>query len=79
VGQVFKILNVQAQQRRPFGRIAVELGFLTEEGLADLLQAQARCNKSLGDILVEMGAIDRRTLEAEAARCPHDVAEGESV
>jgi hypothetical protein len=62
------VLSLQAWQHRPFGQIAVELGFLSEQGLADLLRAQNQRNQSLGDILVNMGVIDRPTLEAEQVR-----------
>jgi hypothetical protein len=54
----------------------VELGFLSPQGLAELLVLQEQRNHSLGDILVGMGAIDRATLLAEESRCTCSAEDG---
>ncbi len=64
--QVYECLNKQKTERRPFGSIAIELGYLTRDEVNELLEVQNN-EPSLGDILVEMGLIERAVMEKEMA------------
>jgi hypothetical protein len=58
--QCRKILSAQADtMEKPFGQLAVELGFVTREELADLILEQAESTPSLGEILVETTVLSR--------------------
>ncbi len=58
IKQVMAILTAQADNlERPFGELAVELGYLTREQLAQLLFEQNRQAPPLGNILLELGAL----------------------
>jgi len=61
---VFQVLERQQETHRPFGATAMELGLLTQDEVGDLLRAQMK-RPAIGELLVEMGAIDRGTLERE--------------
>jgi hypothetical protein len=65
VKQVAAVLAEQADCHESFGRLAVALGYLSEQDLAHLLMVQNDQLQPLSEILVEMGAIDRRTVEME--------------
>ena len=58
VKQVFHILNVQIDNKKLFGAIAVELGYITPEDVETLLTIQQDKRPRLGDILVEMKKIN---------------------
>ena len=64
--RVSECLNKQKSERRPFGSIAIELGYLTRDEVNELLEIQNN-EPSLGDILVEMGLIERAIMEKEMA------------
>jgi len=69
--QVFAVLNQQkneqeeGKEHRPFGQIAQEMGLLNEQDIIALLEEQAVRRRHLGEILVEMGAIDNATMQRE--------------
>ena len=63
---IAKILQAQTEGDQRFGKTAVRLGLLTERDVADLLMIQNDRLPAMGDVLVEMGAIDRETMEAES-------------
>tara|TARA_B100001964_G_scaffold137540_1_gene151722 strand:+ start:694 stop:1086 length:393 start_codon:yes stop_codon:yes gene_type:complete len=65
INQVFNILEKRLQKQRFFCQIAVELGYLTNAIAKKLLQLQKRRIPSLGDILLDMKAIDKYDLERE--------------
>ncbi len=68
VKQVMAVLREQAGTDRRFGRIAVDLGYLSEAGLFELLELQDRRCPRIGEILVERGhltAAERDNLLAE--------------
>ncbi|MGD9947296.1 MAG: J domain-containing protein [Desulfobulbus sp.] len=56
-----RILGTQTS-RRPFGEVAVALGLLSEQQLANLLRQQKRQQKKFGAILVEKELITLREL-----------------
>ncbi|MDH4163679.1 MAG: hypothetical protein OEW15_13465 [Nitrospirota bacterium] len=49
--------------KRPIGRILVDAGLLNDDKLKEALEEQHRTNKLLGEILIAMGAVDRRELD----------------
>lgn len=58
IKQVMKVFAVQADDlKKPFGQLAVELGFLTKQDLSQLLLDQIELAPDLADILVQQGAI----------------------
>ncbi len=58
IKQVMAVLSAQADKlERPFGELAVDLGYLSREQLARLLFEQDRQAPPLGDILMEQGAL----------------------
>lgn len=69
VNQVFEILNVQAETeihahlQKPFGKIAIERGYLDEPQVKGLLAIQKKIVQPIGEILVKMKKIDRDVLE----------------
>ena len=63
--EVFRILNIQAETRKPFGEIAVELGLLDTSEFEGLLQAQMATRPPIGEVLVQMRLVDPETLESE--------------
>ncbi|MCB9558541.1 MAG: hypothetical protein H6707_20660 [Deltaproteobacteria bacterium] len=65
--QVLTVLDRQGQEtpRKPFGQLAIELGFVTQEQLITIIENQAAHRRPLGEVLVEMGAIDHATMERE--------------
>ncbi|MBX3437453.1 MAG: hypothetical protein KF861_08190 [Planctomycetaceae bacterium] len=66
---VDQVTAVSAQQSdepdRAFGELAVDLGFLAREQLARLMFEQSDQAPSLGDILVEIGALTAEELRRE--------------
>lgn len=73
--QLFSILKDQSDSHQPFGKIAVDLGFMSEEDLGNLLLKQANCKPDMIDFLVEMGVIDQATLAAEKEAFYQEMAE----
>ena len=77
IKQVMAVLSAQADNlERPFGELAVELGYLTREQLAELLFEQDRQAPPLGTILLELGALsvddfrrELRTARTESLSC----------
>jgi hypothetical protein len=60
--QLFRILS---RQRRPeeknksFGKLAVEMEYLTQEQVENLLERQTNTNRLLGEILVSQGLVSQ--------------------
>ena len=66
LSEVMKILRVQADElEKSFGQIARELSYLTKEQLDLLLLAQEQQATPIGDIMLELGFIDRIQLVRE--------------
>ena len=65
VRQVMRILDAQVTRAGPFGEVGIELGFLTPDGLENLLGIQRDMTPKIGEILVQMGALTRAQLEEE--------------
>ncbi|MGD9857876.1 MAG: hypothetical protein AB7U20_23275 [Planctomycetaceae bacterium] len=66
IDQIADVSSAQAEEPdRPFGELAVEMEYLSREQLALLAFEQAEQAPSLGDILVEMGAITPDELRRE--------------
>lgn len=63
--QVFAVLKQQADDLRPFGQIAIDLGFLTNEDLQELLLLQTKQERPVTEILVEMHCLSGEDIEAE--------------
>ena len=63
--EIFKILAAQADDDRPFGQIAKQLGLLDETKLIWLLHEQAQRAKSVESILIEKGAVTAEIVEQE--------------
>lgn len=74
--QFMKIIMAQANsQSRSFGSIAVELGFLTQNDVADLLILQSGSVPPLSTFLVEMGVITQEEKCRELALARKNVDE----
>jgi|TARA_B100000315_G_scaffold127727_1_gene117457 hypothetical protein len=67
LNQVFDILEKKLVKQKFFCQIAVELGFITKAIAHKLLQLQKKRLPPLGDILLEMKAINQYDLERELA------------
>lgn len=66
VGEVFRVLRFQSDSAQDrFGDAAIALGLLTKGQLAELLMEQSNRQRPLDAVLLEQGAVDRGTLEAE--------------
>jgi hypothetical protein len=64
--QVLDILNRQVGgDDRPFGEIAVSMGYLKTEDITMLLREQEHSMKALGETLVDLGVISREAMEKE--------------
>lgn len=61
-GNVVKAEQSIRDKRDLLGNIMVRSGVLTEARLEEALQTQQRTGRRLGDVLVEMGAVDRATI-----------------
>ena len=63
--QLFRILS---RQRKPekmnktFGKLAVEMEYLTQEQVETLLERQTHTNRLLGEILVSLGSVSQKEL-----------------
>ena len=74
MSEVFEVLKLQTdriglpRERRDdllFGDLAVELGYIGERELENLLQLQRKSRPPIGEILLEMGCLTEAQLEAE--------------
>lgn len=63
VKQVLSIYNAQADSCDSFTAMAKKLGYLTESEIAQLQNLQQQTRPRLGEILVDMGAMDQETLD----------------
>lgn len=61
-GNVVKAEQSARDKRELLGAIMVRGGVLTEQKLDEALQQQQRTGRRLGDVLVELGAVDRATI-----------------
>ncbi|MDP6624908.1 MAG: hypothetical protein QGG87_00430 [Nitrospinota bacterium] len=65
IDQVFNILEKRLEEQKFFCQIAVELGYLTKAIAHKLLELQKKRLPPLGDMLLEMKAINQYDLERE--------------
>jgi hypothetical protein len=65
-GSVVRAHSATRQKRELLGRMLVRAEVLTDEQLASALDNQKKTLRRLGDILVEQGAVDPKTLRAFA-------------
>lgn len=65
MNQLFLVLAEGTGQKLPFGEIAIQLGFLTREDLAEMLLVQSERTPTLSECLVQAGALDGEELERE--------------
>ncbi len=63
VKQMLATLNRQADSCDSFTAVALRMGYLTDDEVDVLVELQQQSRPMLGEILVEMGALDRKTLE----------------
>ncbi len=89
VGQVFRIVEMQTVDHRPFGELAISLGFLSRQSLQSLLLEQLQNRPSLQTIAMELGlvneddlssahrevSLNRLSLEVETEYRPLDLAD----
>lgn len=62
VAEVCDVLDRQVEAKLPFGAIAVDLGYLTEEQLASLLEQQHQSGPASMDVLRRRGLISEQRL-----------------
>ena len=63
--QLFRILSRQRkpeERNKTFGKLAVEMGYLTQEQVETLLERQTHTNRLLGEILVSQGSVSQKEL-----------------
>lgn len=77
--QVFDILNYQADSGLRFGELGMRLGHLAPAQVDELLAKQRQTRPFLGQILVDMGAIDSRILAGELEQFKRDARERETM
>jgi hypothetical protein len=65
IKQVNRILSAQIDTAKKFGAVAIELGYLVQEDVDELLLIQKTSRPKLGEILIQMGKIDRSRLGIE--------------
>ena len=66
VKQIMQVFAVQADQpQKPFGQIAISLGYLTEKELSDLLRLQSESVAPLTHVMVELGYFTQAELMRE--------------
>lgn len=63
--QVFTVLAEQSECNRFFGKLAVEMGYITKEDIALLLLMQADRAISLPQALLQIEALDNETLQTQ--------------
>ena len=62
---LFRILSAQRKETRAgrsFGKLAVEMGYLSQDQIEELLVLQTQTNELLGESLVSLGFLDRSRL-----------------
>jgi hypothetical protein len=64
VGQVFRIVEMQTVDRRPFGELAISLGFLSRQIVQSLLFEQLQNRPSLQSVALEMGLVNEDDLSS---------------
>jgi hypothetical protein len=55
-------------EEKPFGRIAIERGFLSQAQLAVLLMKQRELEDKIGDLLIESEVISQEELDERTAQ-----------
>ena len=63
--QIVEVVGLQSAKGRPYGEIAVSMGYLSSEQRDDLLAQQRAAMIPLGQVLVQMGALEQEVLDAE--------------
>ena len=63
--EVMTILESQLEKPRLFGELAIDLGYLDDSAIADLLARQRAVRPSLESILTGAGIMDLESLERE--------------
>lgn len=61
--EVDSVIVEQTHQDKKFGELTIEMGYLTDEQVKDLLNIQSPDFLLLGQILLDKGIIDNTTLE----------------
>jgi hypothetical protein len=59
---LFRILSLQRKdggRNQTFGQLAIQLGYLTEEQISELLEKQIHTNRLLGELLVSQGFVSQ--------------------
>jgi len=59
------VLNMQLSVRKPFGKLAVDMGLLEAQNIGELLAIQRKSRPPIGELLVEMGAVARDAMDTE--------------
>ena len=63
--QLFRVLSRQRkpeEKEKSFGKLAVEMEYLSQEQLESLLERQTHTNRLLGEILVSQGSVSQMEL-----------------
>ena len=63
--QVMTVLNQQCDTNKLFGEMAVQLGFMREKDVEDLLEEQRKLCPPIGEVLLKLERIDAKTLDRE--------------
>ena len=63
--QVMTVLNQQCDTNKLFGEMSVQLGFMREKDVADLLEEQRKLCPPIGEVLLKLERIDAKTLDRE--------------
>jgi hypothetical protein len=63
--QVFAVLAAQVDSPKPFGRLAVEMGFLSDAERLSLLGKQVDLCPAFADVLVDQHVLDPDTVRRE--------------
>lgn len=61
--EVDSVIVEQTHQDKKFGELTIEMGYLTDEQVKELLNIQSPDFLLLGQILLDKGIIDNTTLE----------------
>lgn len=64
IKQLFEVLHRQSESLKPFGEVAIELGFLSKTDVAELLLEQQEASGDLTEILIDSELITRHAVEA---------------
>ena len=63
--QVMTVLNQQCDTNKLFGEMAVQLGFMREKDVEDLLEEQRKLCPPIGEVLLKLNRVDAKTLDRE--------------